>query len=285
MQPNESRGHRGRTALTMLTAAAIVSAVAGWSWVQRDAVRAAFGPRQVVLAELYDDETKSAVFDHSAFDTLLRTHVDRDGQVDYEGLAGDADALDRYIAALSVAPFASLGRDEKLALLINAYNAFTLRLILDHDGIDSIKDIPASKRWEHKRWSLGGKVLSLNQIEHEQIRPKFKEPRIHFALVCAARGCPKLRPDAYTGARLDDQLEEQMTDAHRNGLWLRFEGDENVVYLTKLYDWYASDFEQSDESVLHYVARYAPAVKRALDEGRRLEVRWLDYSWELNTQP
>ena len=78
-------------------------------------------------------------------------------------------------------------------LLINAYNAFTLRLILDYYPVRSIKDIRASKRWDDQRWRIGEAVFSLNQIEHEQIRPKFAEPRIHFALVCAAIGCPKLR--------------------------------------------------------------------------------------------
>ena len=94
--------------------------------------------------------------------------------------------------------FADLGRSEKLALLINAYNACTLRLILDHwnDGqLASIKDIPRDNRWEDQRWQIGKRRLSLNQIEHEEIRGRFAEPRIHFALVCAAKGCPPLRAE------------------------------------------------------------------------------------------
>jgi hypothetical protein len=96
-----------------------------------------------------------------------------------------------------------MGRNEKLALLINAYNAFTLKLIVERLPVQSILDIPAAERWDAVRWKVGGQVWSLKQIEHEQIRPKFTEPRVHFALVCAAVGCPPLRNEAYDASRLD----------------------------------------------------------------------------------
>lgn len=156
------------------------------------------------------------------FDALLRTQVDADGLVDYAGLKDAHAELDAYIRSLAAAPFEQLGRDEKLALLINAYNAFTLRLVLDHWPLASIRHIPGKRRWDAPRWRLAGETLSLNQIENERIRPRFKEPRIHFALVCAARGCPPLRAEAYTGARLSAQLADQARRVHSDGRWLRF---------------------------------------------------------------
>jgi uncharacterized membrane protein YdjX (TVP38/TMEM64 family) len=252
------------------------------------------GPPAVAMAEAYDDPApdKAEVFDHSVFDAVLKKHVDPDGWVDYKALADDPAALDAYIASLPKAPFDRFGRDEKLAYLINAYNAFTLRLILDYYPVKSIKDIPSAKRWDAVRWELaagvsgaeheGGGVYSLNQIEHELIRPKFKEPRIHFALVCAAYSCPKLRDEAYTGGRLEEQLRDQMAYAHSHGRWFRFDQAGNTVYLTPLYNWYGGDFESVADSVLDFVAGQVPELREAIDSGRVPKVRWLDYDWKLN---
>ncbi|MEX1223174.1 MAG: VTT domain-containing protein, partial [Pirellulales bacterium] len=140
-----------------------------------------FGPPQVEMQEAYADSDGSRSFDHTAFGKLLEAHVDADGWIDYVGLQRDEAQLDAYLEDLANAPFDELGRDEKLALLINAYNAFTLKLILEHYPLESIMDIPEDQRWEAQRWNVGGNRWSLNQIEHEQIRPKFVEPRIHFA--------------------------------------------------------------------------------------------------------
>ncbi|RMF70696.1 MAG: DUF547 domain-containing protein, partial [Planctomycetota bacterium] len=169
-------------------------------------------------------------------------------------------------------------------LLINAYNAFTLRLILENYPLKSIKDIPAPKRWSAKRWKVAGHVWSLNQIEHEQIRPKFREPRVHFALVCAAIGCPPLRSEAYVGARLDEQLADQTHYVHTHPRWFQFEPGGRIVRLTMLYDWYAADFKKVAGSVLEYAARHAPSLRAALDAGTKPKIRWLDYDWRLNSQ-
>lgn len=115
-------------------------------------------------------------FDHARFDSLLRGHVDGAGLVDYAGLARESAALDAYLASLASAPFEERGREEELALLINAYNAFTLRLILDHRPVASIKDIPSGKRWDDRRWTLAGGTMSLDQIDYERIRAAFREP-------------------------------------------------------------------------------------------------------------
>ncbi len=268
---------------TVFAAVAVAMlAVAACTHQRRDALKNLFGPAPVTLQEAYQRQSDGPTFDHSAFDALLRQHVDKDGWVDYEGLRGAAASLDAYIASLGKAPFDDLGRDEILTLLINAYNAFTLRLILDHYPIESIKDIPSAKRWDAKRWRLGSMTVSLNQIEHEQVRPKFAEPRIHFALVCAAIGCPKLRNEAFQADRIEEQLEDQTRYVHSHDRWFRYQPGAKEVHLTKLYDWYGADFEQIAGSMLDFAARYSSPLKAALGKDMKLRIKWLDYNWTLN---
>jgi uncharacterized protein YyaL (SSP411 family) len=221
-------------------------------------------------------------FDHGGFDAILARHVDADGRVDYVALRRNSRPLDSYLQALADAPLDELDGDGKLALLINAYNAFTLRLILDHYPVASIMDIPEANRWDGRRWEIAGRTWSLNEIEHEQIRANFDEPRIHFALVCAAVGCPPLRREAYTASRLEAQLEDQTRAVHARERWFRYDAREQVVRLTRLYDWYGGDFTKNGATVVTYAASYAPELKRALDAGVRPGVEWLDYDWSLN---
>jgi hypothetical protein len=273
-----------RGAMMVAAMAIMVIAAKGCASLNPSRLTTMFGPPRVTLKEAYQDKTAGPAFDSSIFDELLKQYVAEGGWVDYDRLRRESDKLDRYIASVSDAPFDDMGRDEKLALLINGYNAFTLRLVLDYYPVKSIKDIPASKRWDDVRWKVGGHKWSLNQIEHEQIRPKFKEPRVHFALVCAAIGCPPLRSEAYVGDRVDEQLEDQARYVHSHARWFRFEPDKNVVRLTSLYKWYGGDFEQVGAgSVLNFAARYAPPLKQAIDSGRKPKIEWIDYDWSLNS--
>lgn len=266
----------GATAM-LVVAAALVSAVVSNAL--------PFGPPKITLSEAYQEKADGPTFDHSAFDRLLKAHVDERGWVDYAGLERDSKRLDAYVATLADAPLDEMGRSERLALLINAYNACTLRLILDYwdnGKLASIQDIPSAKRWKHRRWKIGGKTWSLNDIEHEQIRPKFKEPRIHFALVCAAVGCPTLRNEAYAAERLDTQLRGQTEYVHAHERWFRFDAQAGEVYLTKLYKWYGGDFKQTAGSVLEHAANYSAELTKALEAGRKPKTRWLEYDWKLN---
>jgi len=262
--------------------AVVMLAGATYSCTHRTALRGLFGPPAAKLQEAYSQTADSSKFDHSTFDALLREHVDSDGWVDYAALQGDAPKLDRYLQSVEHVDFDKLGRNEKLALLINAYNAFTLRLILDHFPIQSIKDIPDAERWDAKRWNVGGNTWSLSQIEHEQIRPKFVEPRVHFALVCAAVGCPKLRNEAYRADRIEEQLDDQSRYVHTHDRWFEFDAQKGLVRLTKLYDWYGEDFKQVAGSVLDFAARYSPELKKMIDGGTKPRIEWLGYDWKLN---
>jgi len=273
--------------VTILTTTVIVVAVAVVAWLNRDTLLVKlFGPPNVSLSEAYEEKPDGPKFDHSAFTAILSRHVDENGWVDYDGLQRDVEPLDAYIESVAQARFDELGRSEKLALLINAYNAFTLKLILEHYPVESIQDIPSSQRWDDVRWKVGGYTWSLTQIENEQIRPKFREPRIHFALVCAAVGCPPLRNEAYVAGRLEEQLRDQSQYVHRHKTWFQFDAERGVVRLTRLYLWYGGDFEQVDGTVLNYVARFTPELQRYLESGNHSDpqIDWLEYDWSLNSR-
>ncbi|MCC7314700.1 MAG: VTT domain-containing protein [Planctomycetes bacterium] len=263
--------------------ALVLAVLTGAAWMRRDALQGIFGPPVVKLVEAYGEGGVGASFDHSIFNQLLSSHVTEGGWVDYAGLRRDSSQLDAYIALVAKARFDELSRDEKLALLINAYNAFTLRLILDKYPVTSIKDIPDADRWNDKRWNLGGNVWSLDQIEQEQIRPKFKEPRTHFALVCAAVGCPPLRNEAYVGKRIDRQLDEQARYVHSHRTWFQFKLDIKTAYLTQLYKWYGGDFEQVSGDVLKFAASFSDSLRAVLKDGKPIRIEWLDYDWRLNS--
>ncbi len=277
------RRKRPRPVLKVGAAAVGVAILAACAETNRNWLRGLFGPPAVTMQESFADAGSGEVFDHSVFDRVLSAHVYEGGFIDYRAIADDPSDLDKYIDQLAEADPDALDRDERLALLINAYNAFTLRLILDYMPVDSIRDIPRSQRWDHKRWDIGGKLHSLNQIEHEIIRPNFAEPRIHFVLVCAAVGCPPLRNEAYTGEKLEAQLADQSEYVHSHDRWFVLDKERNELHLTQLYQWYAGDYEQQAPSVTAYAAQFCPEVVRLINAGREPRVRFLDYSWKLNS--
>lgn len=233
-----------------------------------------------------------AAFDHSAFDALLARHVEEERfVVDYRGLKRDEAALDAYLAALAGANLAALGREELFALFLNAYNAYVLETILATmtparpDGVASIRDIPGV--FTRARHAVGGHRLSLDQIEHQILRPFFRDPRIHFAVNCAARSCPPLASSAFRAAQLEAQLEAAARRTLGSPAYARVETGR--LLLTRVLDWYGSDFTDPSftghaASVPAYVARYAADDVRAFIERHhgRPPVRFLDYDWSLN---
>ena len=220
-------------------------------------------------------------FDHSGIDSVLKRYVDESGMVDYAGLKANRAGLDRYLestAAVSRSSFDGWGKAEQLAFLINLYNAETLQYIVDHYPVASIKKLGGliSTPWDKKNVSLLGQKVSLNHLEHKVIRPNYAEPRIHFALVCAAMGCPPLRNEAFTAAKLDSQLEDQarifLGETAKNRL------DGGTLHLSPIFKWYRDDFEKGGQSVSGYVAPYIDGATA----GKPVE--WTDYDWSLNKQ-
>lgn len=222
--------------------------------------------------------------DHAALDKVLQRFVDARGEVDYAGLKKAPADLQRYIAMLGKLDLDVLRPKQRLATLINAYNAFTLALIIEHYPLKSIRDIPEAKRWKHVRWVLGGKQFSLDGIEHEVLRKQFKEPRIHFAVNCASIGCPPLRREAYRAGKLDEQLEEQTSKAHRDARWASYDPKTHKLQLTRLYEWFRGDFEQTAASVPAFVARYIPQLRKDLEAGEKISLSYGEYDWRINSQ-
>ncbi len=230
---------------------------------------------------------------HQAWDQDLRKHVDDAGQVDYNDWLKDTAALDTYLRWLARTDASALSSNGQLAYWINAYNAFTVKLILDHYPVKSIKDIP--KRWEAEAWEAGGKRYSLNQIEHEILRSDFQEPRIHFAIVCASIGCPDLWNRAFTEDGVDQQLQDASTRFFQSPKHIRFEkkkgafGKETeTLYLSSILKWFEEDFTENGKAPIErFVTRFAPRpmVKQIFQAGDALKIKHLDYDWDLNKQP
>lgn len=227
----------------------------------------------------------SAPVDHSAFDRLLKKHVNEKGLVNYKGFKADEKAFNQYLATLSQnAPAASWSKSEQMAYWINAYNAYTIRLILDHYPVKSIKDIGSKIQipfvttpWAAEFFSIGGKKMSLDDIEHGTLRKKYNDPRIHFALVCASISCPRLRNEAYTAAKLESQLDDQGQDFLNNPAKNKI--SKTSAQLSKYFDWYKSDWAENGQSVVKWVNKYS---KTKLDANAK--ITYQDYNWNLNEQ-
>lgn len=219
---------------------------------------------------------------HGVLDAILRAHVSEAGLVDYAGVAADRASLDAHlarVAAVDQATFGSWSRADQLAFLINAYNAHTIRLILDHWPVDSVRDTaPDGNPWDRFRFALLGREVTLNQIEHEMIRPVYGDARVHFALVCAARSCPPLLARAYRGDDLDAVLDANarafLTDPRFNDL-----SDPARPRVSRLFDWYAQDFAAAAGSVAGFIAQHS-GVAIPPDA----VFTFLDYDWTLNSQ-
>ena len=232
-------------------------------------------------------ETPEPSFDHSAFNALLAAHVDQDaGRVDYDGFKANEAKLDAYLATIAAAELDQLDEQETFALLINAYNAYTIKLILErYPKLESIRDY--KEPWKQVRWEVGGETVSLDTIEHERLRPVYKDPRIHFAVNCASIGCPPLRAEAYTSERLDEQLDAATKATLSNSRYVTVK--KGALHVTRLMDWYGDDFvnpewEGSGENIPAFVKRYASDEVVALieEKGGKPKVKFLDYDWNLN---
>lgn len=213
----------------------------------------------------------------TAFDALLRVNV-ANGSVRYAGFA-ESPAFRRYVEGLG-RPAPPGNRAETLAYNINAYNALAIAGILA--GLSPATLLGRARYFKLKDWALDGTTTSLYDLEHKVLRP-LGEPRIHFAIVCASKSCPVLRPEAYAAARLDAQLDEQARAFVNDPLRNRFDKVARTAHLSEIFKWFAEDFDGPAGSVQKYVSRYVadPEVARALaNDGYKVE--WIDYDWTLN---
>jgi len=219
--------------------------------------------------------------DHSLYAGLLKKYV-KNSVVNYQGFKNNEAKLEQYLKVLEGVDTKELSRDEQFAFYINAYNAWTIKLILTgYPGVKSIKDLGSffSSPWKKKICRIDGEVISLDRIEHEILRPRFKDPRVHFAINCAARSCPPLRSDPYYGSILDQQLEEMASAFINDPSKNRLEG--NTLYVSKIFDWFEEDF---NGDILGFFLKYAKgSLKEQLEVNKeKIKVKYLDYDWSLN---
>ncbi|MEL6122275.1 MAG: DUF547 domain-containing protein [Bacteroidota bacterium] len=227
---------------------------------------------QVVEEESTIVRVVGLVTDHSAWDQLLQQYVSSAGLVDYSGLKKKESQLDAYLESLSgEAPKLTDLSNAAKAYWINAYNAYTIKLILKNYPVSSITDLHGGKPWDVKWINLGGNTYSLNDIEHQILRPKFDDARIHFAVNCAAVSCPKVSNKAFTSTNIESQLES-LTTSFVNNKSANTIG-KNKVVVSKIFDWYGEDFGD----LVAFLDKYATT-----DVNSSAQVTFQEYNWSLN---
>ena len=235
----------------------------------------------------------AAEFDHThaTLDRVLKARV-KNERVDYVALKKDSKDLDAWLKSAGTVTETEFNRwtqSQQLAFLINLYNAATLKLIVDHYPVKSIKDIGSVFKgpWKQEVVPLLGKTVTLDYLEHSVLRKKYAEPRIHFAIVCAAKGCPPLRAEAFVPDKLNEQLDEQgrifLGTKEKN----RWDANAHVLYLSPIFKWFSEDFEKKSGTVVTFIARFLPKEVQAeiLTKTKTFDIRYTDYDWSLNEKP
>jgi hypothetical protein len=244
--------------------------------------------------------------DYGNYGEVLQSYV-KDGLVDYGALKKNRKGIDQFvkeIGAVTRNEYENWSRDQQLAFWINTYNGWFLQIVIDHYPIrggrllgvlypeNSVQRIPGI--WDDIKITAAGRQVSLNDLEHKILRPVFKEPRIHFAIVCASISCPVLRSQPFRASPLQRQLEDAAQDFINNPTKVRWNANEKKLEISKIFDWFSEDFASfADESwVKHYskkqagpvafISKYLPAGE-ALKKSK-VKVEYLDYDWHLNEQ-
>lgn len=219
--------------------------------------------------------------DHGLYAELLSRYVKK-GVVDYQGFKDEEDKLVQYLQVLERTDTEKLSRNDRFAFYINAYNAWTIKLILGaYPGVKSIKDLGTLFRspWKKQIARIDNEIISLDYIEHQILRPEFKDPRVHFAINCASKSCPPLRAEPYEGKSLNRQLDQMAEDFINDPARNRLEG--SVLYASNIFNWFAEDF---NGDITGFFMRYAKGDLRTRLKARRheIKIKYLDYDWSLN---
>jgi hypothetical protein len=254
---------------------------------------------------------RAQAFDDAPYAAVLAAHVDAEGRVDYAGLKANRAPLDAYaksLAALTTLRYDAWSPAERMAFWINAYNALTLVLIVDHYPIqasatkslvypeNSIRQI--SGAWDGVAFAVMGEKVTLDHIEHAVLRTRFADPRVHMALVCAAHSCPRLRGEPYAGARLDEQLDDQTRRFLSDPRQFALDRRARRVRLSAIFDWFGADFvarfgqggngqvgDDEERAVISFVSGYVDEADRSYLLEGDYAIAYFDYDWTLNAQP
>ncbi len=232
----------------------------------------------------------TAIFDYSVYRTLLEMNVVEFGQstkVKYAALKKDPSKLmefNKSVSAISLSKFKAWPKDEQIAFLINAYNSFTLQLVVEHYPVSSIKKIGGifGNPWKKKFFQFLGEESSLDRIEHEILRKDYKEPRIHFAVNCASIGCPPLQKLPFEAIRLNEQLEMAARHFVNSSSFNKYDQATNTLNLSSIFKWYGSDFGEEKDLRKFFADRsdLEQLSKDAILQSAKIS--YLDYDWNLN---
>lgn len=272
--------------LPLVVCFGVMAMLSGCAWAE---IEAPFAPGADPWARwAVHDDTSTEAIDHGAYDRLLSTYIVADGSLNRFAYGrvtpADRQALADYVGSLERINITAYSRREQFAFWVNLYNAATLKLVLDHYPIASIRDIKdgmfSAGPWDRKLVVVDGQELSLNDIEHHILRPLWKDPRAHYVLNCASVGCPNLQAKAFTGASLDRQLQSGAHDFINSPRGVRFEAGNRLV-VSSIYAWYREDFGGSEASVIEHLKIYAqPALRQRLSD--RSAIDGFAYDWALN---
>jgi hypothetical protein len=247
-------------------------------------------------------------FDHEyrKYGEVLKTYV-KDGMVDYAALQKNRKGIDQFVKELGAVTknkYETWSRDQQLAFWINTYNGWFLQIVIDHYPIrggrllgvlypeNSVQRIPGI--WDDIKTNAAGRQVSLSDVEHKILRPLFKEPRIHFAIVCASIGCPVLRSEPFRVSSLQGQLEDAARDFVNNPTKVRWNANEKKLEMSKIFDWFSEDFASfADENWLNlyskkqagpvaFVTKYLPPAIAETLKKSKVKIDYRDYDWHLN---
>ena len=230
--------------------------------------------------------TTDGEFSHELFDQVLKKYVDSQGRVNYAGLKNDPGTLESYLDLLAVnAPSDKATAQTGLAFWINAYNALTIKGVLDHYPTTSVRKIKLfGGFFSRLKFQVGGRSYTLDNIEHDIIRYEFGDPRIHFALVCASLGCPILEKRVFVPETLEQRLDNATANFINNPEKVRLDRENRVLYLSQIFEWYAQDFEDTHNSVISFIAEYLPEADATFLKAKEVRIQYVEYDWRLNAQ-
>lgn len=230
----------------------------------------------------------AAEFDHSAWDRVLKAYVNDKGEVDYAAIKARPKDVETYLYSIWDAspvnkPALFPTRDSALAYWINAYNALVTTGVAAKYPTKSVRDLGALLGFfRGKDYIAGGEPISLNNIEHDTLRKQFKEPRIHFAIVCASLGCPMLSRYAYQPGLVQQQLDQRARFFVSEDRNVRIDPKRNEVWLSKIFDWYGGDFG-GEKELIPFIIRYSSETNRhQLEQLKSPKIRYFDYDWHIN---
>ncbi len=234
-------------------------------------------PDPIIETKPTDVKPPRPSLSHSIWDNLMRAYVDSRGDVNYAGLKKEKRKVEEYLKVLeSNAPDKSWSKKKEMAYWINLYNAFTINTILEKYPVKSIMNIDNGKVWDTRKINIGGKYYTLNQIEKDMLLKRFKDPRVHFAVNCAAASCPPLLNKAWTEDNLERYLELKAKEFINNTAYNTISSKSIVA--SQIFNWYASDFGGSDK-IVSYFQKYSNTTIRD-----NAKVTFAEYKWNLNMQ-